>query len=608
MINGKSLIKSQLSSIPTLPGVYRMMDKHKVIIYIGKAKNLKNRLSQYNLNLSDKNEAMISLTHYLEYSVTDTESNALILEARMIKRFKPKFNILLKDDKSLPYIKLRLDTDYPQILKYRGKDLQHGKFFGPFASARHVQITINELQKIFKLRSCTDSYFATRSRPCMEYQIKKCSAPCVGKITKEAYDDLTNQIKAFFAGKNTDLQKMLSEKMQRLSDEMKFEAAAAIRDKIRSLSYIQMKSGINGNILYEADIIALAHHNGEYCLQLFMYRQNQPCGNNPYFPYHTNDEEPSEVLRAFILQFYQTKIPPKEILVSHQLEETELIIESLKTMHNVNVKIKYPKVGEKVDLMANAIQNAQIALERHLKTTAKNMNALTTLKGLFNLDKIPERIEVYDNSHIQGSFAVGAMIVAGREGFEKKEYRLFSIKEDSPNDFGGDDYAMLREVLSRRFARLKKEAIRTPDLIIIDGGKGHMNVTKEVMQRFSLTLPFICMSKGVDRNSGNEQFHTMGRESFTIDKKLPVMKYLQILRDEAHNFAITSHRNKRSKAITYSSLDDIPNIGQKRKKTLLSYFGSFRAINDATIKELSKVDGISSNIAKQIYDTLRNLN
>ena len=603
-ICGKDLIKSQLSNAPELPGVYRMLDSSNNILYIGKAKNLKNRLTQYTLELMGKNRIMVSLVHNLEYSVTESESAALLLEGQLIKKYKPKFNILLKDDKSFPYIKLRLDHDYPQLLKYRGKNLNDGKFFGPFASAGHVDTTLLEIQKIFKLRSCSDTYFANRDRPCIQYQIKRCFAPCVGKISQKDYDDIVLEVKSFLSGKNQSLQKMLSSKMEALSEDMQFEKAAEIRDRIKAISYVQLKSD-SAEKIEDSDIIALANKNGEFCIQLFIYRSHQPCGNQAYFPAHTYDAAPDEVIESFIMQLYQNKQPPKELIISHDIKDKTTYEMALKELHKKPIKITHPKLGIKKKIMDNAIHNAELSLTKHLKISAKNIAALNEIQRLFDLPESPRRIEVYDNSHIQGAFPVGAMVVAGVEGFDKKEYRLFNIKETPKTTFGGDDYAMLREVLTRRIKRLKSEPYRTPDLMIIDGGKGHLSTVTEVMKELKSEIPFVCMSKGVERNSGREQFHRPGQEPFTLDRNLGVMKYLQILRDEVHNFAIKSHRNKRSSTIKISSLDHIPGIGEARKKALLNYFGSFKSITDATITELCRVEGISKELAKTIHELLR---
>ena len=601
---GREIIKSHLNNTPELPGVYRMMDSGNNIIYIGKAKNLKNRLSQYTLEQEGKNKIMVSLVHNVEYSVTDSESSALLLEGQLIKKYKPKFNILLKDDKSFPYIKLRIDHKYPQLLKYRGKNLSNGKFFGPFASAGHVDTTLLEIQKIFRLRSCSDSYFENRDRPCMQYQIKRCSAPCVGKITKEEYDETVSEVKKFLSGKNKILQNMLSRKMENFSKNMQYEKAAEIRDKIKAISYVQLKSD-NAEKIEDSDIIALSSKNGEFCIQLFIYRSHQPCGNQAYFPDHTYEAKPNEVIENFIMQLYQNKQPPKELIISHDINDKSTYESALKQLHKKTVKITHPKLGTKKKILDNAIHNAEISLEKHVKISAKNIAALNEVQRLFDLASSPKRIEIYDNSHIQGAFAVGAMVVAGADGFDKKEYRLFNIKEEQKTVFGGDDYAMLREVLTRRLKRLKNEPYRTPDLMIIDGGKGHMKIVSEVMDNLNTHITFVCMSKGVERNSGREQFHRPGHKTFTLDRNLGVMKYLQILRDEVHNFAIKSHRNKRTRAIKISSLDHIPGIGEARKKALLNYFGSFKSISDATTNELSKVDGISRELAKSIYELLR---
>lgn len=601
---GREIIKSQLVNTPELPGVYRMLDSSNNIIYIGKAKNLKNRLSQYTLEQEGKNKIMISLVQNVEYSITESESSALLLEGQLIKKYKPKFNILLKDDKSFPYIKLRIDHKYPQLLKYRGKNLSNGKFFGPFASASHVDTTLLEIQKIFRLRSCSDSYFENRDRPCMQYQIKRCSAPCVGKISKEEYDETISEVRAFLSGKNKILQNMLSKKMESFSKAMQYEKAAEIRDKIKAISYVQLKSD-NAEKIEDSDIIALYSKNGEFCIQLFIYRSHQPCGNQAYFPTHTYDATPNEVIENFIMQLYQNKQPPKELIISHDISDKRTYESALKRLHKKHIKITHPKLGVKKKIVDNAIHNAEISLEKHLKISAKNIAALNEVQKLFDLVEHPKRIEIYDNSHIQGAFAVGAMVVAGPDGFDKKEYRLFNIKEEQKTAFGGDDYAMLREVLTRRLKRLKSEPYRTPDLMIIDGGKGHMKIVSEVMDNLNTHIPFVCMSKGVERNSGREQFHRPDHKTFTLDRNLGVMKYLQILRDEVHNFAIKSHRSKRSSAIKTSSLDHIPGIGAARKKALLNYFGSFKSISDATITELSKVEGISKELAKSIYGLLR---
>ncbi|MCC8369864.1 MAG: excinuclease ABC subunit UvrC [Rickettsia endosymbiont of Stiretrus anchorago] len=628
-LTGNELIKSKLIDIPERSGVYRMFDANKQVIYVGKAKNLKKRLTNYiKTDLDTKTLRMVANTCSLEYSITNSEVEALLLEAQLIKKFQPKFNILLKDDKSFPFIKLRLDHDFPQLLKYRGRALNDGKFFGPFASATEVNTTLSELQKIFKLRSCTDNYFNSRTRPCLQYEIKRCYAPCVGKINKKDYAELVGQVKDFLQGRSKELQENLSKKMEELSEQMRFEEAADIRDRIKALSYVQLKAGIT-DIVKDADIIAIVEKNGHYCVEVFLYRIGQACGNIPYFPTSTENSTKEEVLRHFLLQFYQKQQVPPEIIINHEIDDKDNIIEAIRNINNfAKLSITIPASGGKLKLVQNAEENALFSLEQYLKKFAKNQELMFEVKELFNLPEIPERIEVYDNSHIQGKFAVGVMIVAGKSGFDKKEYRVFSLSSrdsitgsskstnndsiscfldtvDKPRyDAVGDDYEMLRQVLTRRLTRLKQEPHRLPSLMIIDGGKGHLGIVKEVMNKLQMDIPFVCMSKGPDRNAGLEQFHIVGREVFTLNKNLPLMKYLQILRDEAHNFAIKNHRLSRSRAIKVSSLDEIEGIGDTRKKALLHYFGSYKAVSDATLDELSKVKGISKSLAKMIFNTL----
>ncbi|CAK6518661.1 excinuclease ABC subunit UvrC [Rickettsia helvetica] len=636
-ITGSDLIKSKLIDAPERSGVYRMFDVNKQVIYVGKAKNLKKRLTNYiKSDLDNKTLRMIANTCFLEYSITNSEVEALLLEAQLIKKCQPKFNILLKDDKSFPFIKLRLDHDFPQLLKYRGKTLNDGKFFGPFASSAEVNTTLTELQKIFKLRSCTDNYFNSRTRPCLQYEIKRCYAPCIGKINKEDYRDLVTQVKDFLQGRTKELQENLSKKMEELSSQMRFEEAAEIRDRIKALSYVQLKAGVS-DIVKDADIIAIVEKNGHYCVEVFLYRAGQACGNIPYFPTSTENSTKEEVLEYFLLQFYQKQQVPAEIIINHEINDKENVIEVIKKINNIlQLNITVPNKGGKAKLVQNAETNALFSLEQYLKKFAKNQEIMLEIKELFDLSEIPERIEIYDNSHIQGKFVVGVMIVAGKAGFDKKEYRVFSLSspastlsshglttgsstltnnldprffrgDDIKNrgdDIKGDDYEMLRQVLTRRLTRLKNEPHKLPNLMIIDGGRGHLGIVKEVMDKFEMNIPFVCMSKGVDRNAGLEQFHMTGKEVFTLDKNLPIMKYLQILRDEAHNFAIKNHRLGRSRAIKISSLDDIEGIGETRKKALLHYFGSYKAVCDATIDELAKVNGISKSLAEMIFRTL----
>ncbi|MFV9856953.1 MAG: excinuclease ABC subunit UvrC, partial [Rickettsia aeschlimannii] len=522
-ITGSELIKSKLIDAPERSGVYRMFDVNKQVIYVGKAKNLKKRLTNYiKSDLDNKTLRMIANTYFLEYIITNSEVEALLLEAQLIKKFQPKFNILLKDYKSFPFIKLRLDHDFPQLLKYRGKTLSDGKFFGPFASSAEVNTTLTELQKIFKLRSCTDNYFNSRTRPCLQYEIKRCYAPCVGKIIKEVYRDLVTQVKDFLQGRTKELQENLSRKMEELSSQMRFEEAAEIRDRIKALSYVQLKAG-GSDVVKDADIIAIVEKNGNYCVEVFLYRAGQACGNIPYFPTSTENSTKEEVLEYFLLQFYQKQHVPAEIIINHEINDKE-VIEAIKKINNIlQLNITVPNKGGKAKLVKNSETNALFYLEKYLKKFAKNQEIMFEIKELFGLSEIPERIEIYDNSHIQGKFAVGVMVVTGKVGFDKKEYRVFNVNAPSlvghsrfrrndgikncVGDIKGDDYEMLRQVIIRRLTRLRQEPHKLPSLMIIDGGKGHLGVVKEVMDKFEMNIPFVCMSKGVDRNVGLEQFH-----------------------------------------------------------------------------------------------------
>ncbi|AAU04028.1 excinuclease ABC subunit UvrC [Rickettsia typhi] len=613
-ISGRELIKSKIIDAPECSGVYKMLDVSKQVIYVGKAKILKKRLTNYiKSDLDNKTLRMIANTYFLEYIITHSEVEALLLEAQLIKKFQPKFNILLKDDKSFPFIKLSLDHDFPQLLKYRGKALSDGKLFGPFASNTQVNTTLTELQKIFKLRSCTDNYFNSRTRPCLQYEIKRCYAPCVGKINKENYRVLVIQVKDFLQCRTRELQENLSKKMQELSSQMRFEEAAEIRDRIKALSYVQLKSRIL-DVVKNADIISIVHKDLHYCIEVALYRAGQPYGNIPYFFSSTENSTHEEVLEYFLLQFYQKQQVPSEIIMNHEINSKENVIEAIKKINNISdLSIIVPHKGDKAKLVHKAEVNALFSLEQYLKKITKNTEIMFEVKKLFDLPEIPERIEIYDNSHIQGMFAVGVMVVAGKIGFDKKEYRVFSLSSrnftigseiELRDDIKGDDYGMLRQVLTRRFTRLKNEPNKLPSLMIIDGGKGHLTVVKEVMDKFGMNIPFVCMSKGRDRNAGLEQLHMQGKEVFTLDKNLLVMKYLQILRDEAHNFAIKNHRLGRSRAIKISSLDDIDGVGEARKTALLHYFGSYKAVCNATIDELAKVKGISKSLASMIFNVL----
>lgn len=596
-----------IKDIPNkISGVYRMLDASQKILYVGKAKNLKVRLRSYTrLDLPSRTLRMVSQITNIEIIKTATEAEALLLEASLIKKLKPKYNILLRDDKTYPYIKIQKNHDFPQVTKYRGSKLENGTYFGPFASAMDVDRTIHQILKIFKLRSCTDNYFAARARPCLQYQIKRCTAPCVGKISKEDYNKLIDEVNLFLCGKSQKLQQQLAEQMNYFSEKMQYEDAAAIRDKIKSLSAIQSSSSdLVESGISDADILAIYSEKNIYCVQVFIIRGGNNYGNKAYFPINTDGYDDKEVLTSFVGQFYQTHQVPKEILVSHELTNQQEISDALAAVSKVKLTIKKPTRGNKRKIIDFAIDNAKNALKIHSARLTTNLDVLKEVQELFELTELPNRIEVYDNSHIFGKFPIGAMVVASPHGFEKNEYRVYNIKQQMPVS-GGDDYLMLREVLTRRLKRIQNNSSPKPDLMIIDGGKGHLSVVNDVFKNFeSLKIKYVCMSKGVDRHAGNEIFHLPEREAFTLDKNTKLMRYLQILRDEAHNFAINSHRKKRQNKINYSKLDEISGIGPIRKKILLAHFGSFEAVRNATIKDLTKVKGINKKYAEYLYNIL----
>jgi excinuclease ABC subunit C len=583
-----NILKSYIENATHQSGIYKMIDQDNNIIYIGKAKNIKQRLSNYiKSDLNTKTLIMVSKIAKIEFIITNSETESLIVESQLIKKHQPKFNILLKDDKSFPYIKLRLDHEYPQIIKYRGKNLTNGLFFGPFASLENIYSTIAELQKIFKLRTCSDHYLKNRIRPCLQYQIGRCLAPCVNKISKEEYNEIVFEVKDFLSGKTHELQRKLSEKMQLLSNELKFEDAAKIRDKIKALTYIQMKSGTFDTNIINADIIAIGKINNQYGINIFFYRNRSAYGNVTYFPDNNEDLETSEILEYFLLNFYQKHNIPSEIIINHVLPNIKSISDILKIKIKVNAKNKLVEIAN---------NNNLIAIENHIKQSMKNDEIFTIIASLFGINKEINRIELYDNSHISGQFAVGAMVVAGKEGFLRKEYRIFNFE----NINQPDDYRMLENMLTRRFTKMKKDN-KIPDLMIIDGGRGHLSVAQKIMGIFNFNIIIVGMSKGVDRNAGCEKFHlSANKNSFTLDKNNPVMKYLQILRDEVHNFAIKTHRKKRSESIRSNSLS-VSLIGKTRKQNLLNHFGSYEAIREASVDELSKVKNISKNLAKNIF-------
>jgi excinuclease ABC subunit C len=601
---GKEVIKKELSLIPKSPGVYRMINHKGDILYVGKARNLPNRLKNY---VSEKNhiirtERMLSQTFKLEVTTTANESEALLLEANLIKKFKPKFNILLKDDKSFPFIFIGNKNQWSRVTKHRGKKDKDGFYFGPFASAGSANWTIKMLQKIFLLRVCDEATFKNRKRPCILYQIKRCSAPCVGYIKKNDYKNSVEDAIKFISGKSRDIQKNLSNQMEEASKKLDFEKASIFRDRIKSLNIIQSSQRINEANLVDADVIAAYKESGKTCIQIFFYRGKQNWGNQAYFPKHDPDQNISEILSSFIMQFYENKNIPKLIILNQEIKDKILIEETLSKKENNNISITIAKKGPKAKVLALAEKNAIESLSRKLYETNNNKNLFEGISKKFNLKNNISLIEVYDNSHTQGTNSVGAMVSFGDEGFIKKRYRKFDIKTKGAEQ---DDFAMLKEVLTRRFKRamLEKENYLTiPDLILIDGGKGQYSSAKEVLNEFGLyDLPMIAIAKGKQRNSGEETFFYNGK-SFKFDKNDPTLFFLQRLRDEAHRFAITTHRAKRAKGIKKSLLDQIQGIGLIRKRALLNHFGSARAVESASFDEIKSVEGVEEKVAKKIYN------
>ncbi len=611
---GVDIIADNLSRLPPRPGVYRMYGAGEEVLYVGKARNLKNRVSSYTRmgGHTQRIARMISLTTAMEFVVTETETEALLLEANLIKRFKPRFNILLRDDKSFPYILIRRDHEAPQILKYRGEKRDRGDYFGPFASAGAVMRTLDTLQKAFLLRTCEDSVYSIRSRPCMLHQIKRCSAPCTGEISIEDYQALADQAADFLRGKSLDLQKQLAREMDAASEAMEFERAARLRDRIRAISVVRASQDINPEGVEEADVFALARDGGVSCVQVFFIRAGQNWGTSVHFPRHETDEGDAEILSAFLVQFYDSRPPPRLILVNETPDQIELIQDALELTASHKVEIRTPQRGGKKDLLAQAERNAREALARKLAEAASQQRLLSEVETAFDLPAQPRRIEVYDNSHIQGSNAVGGMVVAGPEGFDKSQYRKFNIKDEELEP--GDDYGMMREVMRRRFTRLIKEGEEAgkpiseldtyPDLVLIDGGQGQLSAVLETLAELGLgpdDLNLVAIAKGPDRNAGRETFFRPARASFQMPPNSPVLYYLQRLRDEAHRWAIGAHRAKRSADIKKSPLDEIEGIGPSRKKALLHRFGSARGVARAKLSDIAEVEGISAALAERIY-------
>ena len=599
---GKEIIRSKIQFLSNGPGVYKMLDDKNTIIYVGKAKNLPNRLNSYitSSHLPIRTERMISSTKNLEFTATQNEAEALLLEANLIKKNQPRYNILLKDDKSFPYIQLTKSHSFPQITKFRGKQNKNDIFFGPFASAGSASWTIKTLQKVFLLRVCDDSIFNNRKRPCILYQIKRCSAPCTNEINQKDYNKLVEDSVNFLNGKSALIQKKLSKEMEIESKKFNYEKAAIIRDRIKALTQIQSSQQINKNNFNNADLIVAFQKNNITCIEVFFYRSKQNWGNQAFFPKHDKDDNLDEIIYSFLTQFYENKIPPEEIVLSDKIQDLELIKTALEKKYNKKINIKTAKNNTENLAIKLAIKNAQLALEKKLLENENNDHFLSLINKEFNLGFNPNLIEIYDNSHIQGLNAVGSFVVFSKNGFVKKKYRKFNISKTDINP--GDDYGMLKEVISRRFSKIKpNHEDELPDLIIIDGGKGHYNVARKILDELGhFNLNMIAIAKGKRRNQGDETFH-YNNKKIKINNNV-LLFFLQRLRDEAHRFAIFSHRINRKNSFSQSALDKIEGVGKKRKKLLLNHFGSARLIESASIEDIKKVHGISDLVANKVYN------
>src|SRR6476661_1264675 len=619
LATGHEAIERAVRLAPTSPGVYRMLNANADVLYVGKAKNVKKRLSNYarqNAPQPARILRMIAATVTVEIVSTTTETEALLLEANLIKQLRPRFNVQLRDDKSFPYILITGDHWAPQILKHRGAQSRRGRYFGPFASAGAVNRTITALQRAFLIRSCTDSFFESRTRPCLLYQIRRCAGPCTGEIDFPGYTELVREANDFLSGRSHLVKQELAGEMEKASTELAFETAALYRDRLAALSAIQSQQGINPRTVEEADVFAIHQEGGYSCVEVFFFRTGQNWGNRAYFPRADKSFTAEEVLASFLAQFYDDKPPPKLILLSHGIEECELLANALSIKAGFKVEVSTPRRGEKKELVAHALTNAREALGRKLADTATQGRLLHGLVTTLGLPHLPRRIEVYDNSHIQGSNAVGAMIVAGPDGFLKNQYRKFNIKSEGLTP--GDDYAMMREVLQRRFKRLLTPAAETdaakpkadddsfpqwPDLVVIDGGRGQLNAVREIFDGFGLTqVSLLAVAKGPDRDAGRETLFMRGREPLKLEPRDPVLYFIQRLRDEAHRFVIGSHRKLRKKDIREAGLQEIPGIGPSRKRALLHHFGTLKEIERASIADLGKVPGVSAESARKIFE------
>lgn len=599
---GADIIRQEVARLTDSAGVYRMMNEAGDVLYVGKAKSLKKRVVNYTHveRLPLRLQRMVSETRRMEFILTRTEVEALLLEANLIKTLDPVYNVLLKDDKSYPYIHLDDTHDFPKVQRFRGRPDNQGKYFGPFASGYAVSESLEILQRVFQLRNCKDTDFATRKNPCLQYHIKRCTAPCVGRVSQEQYAQQVSDARDFLTGKSREVQMRLQEKMVAASAAQAYESAAFYRDRIKILTLIQSRQGIDGYAVGDADILALARVKGRVCVQIFFFRGGQSFGNRAFFPAHIDEVEDAEILSSFMAQFYRDKQIPPEILVSIEPHEKDLLEEALGELAGRKTGIVLPQRGKRRDIMDFAIRNAEEALHRHLLEKQNDAEALEKIVELFSLEEIPQRIEIYDNSHTGGTNMVGGMVVAGPEGFIKKAYRKFNIREAEASD----DYGMMREVMRRRFGKISDEdGENFPDLLLIDGGQGQLRVVREELEALGIfdRLVVVGISKGEDRNAGREKFHITGKDIFQLPLHDPTLHYLQRLRDEAHRFAIGSHRIRRNKTVEVSVLDDVPGVGAARKKALLLHFGSAKAVQDATVDDLSKVKGISRELAQKIY-------
>jgi len=608
---GIAAIRDTVETLKPKPGVYRMLDARGDVLYVGKARALKNRVANYVQvkNLTSRLLRMVSQTRSMEIITTNSEAEALLLEAQLIKKFRPAYNVLLRDDKSFPFILLRKDHDYPRIMKHRGARRMKGNYYGPFASAGSVNTTINALQKLFLLRSCTDSFFSRRDRPCLLFQIKRCSAPCVGRISPEDYAELVQEAQDFLGGKSSAVQKKIESQMAVAAEKLDFESAAMLRDRLRAATFIQGSQAINANGVGDADVFALAAKGGQMGIQAFFVRGGQNWGHRAFFPSHTQDVSEAQVLATVLAQFYEEVPPPRTILVDRKMPDQALIEEAFASAADHKVEISIPQRGDRRRLMEQARRNAEEALDRRLAERGTKAKVLRELAEFLELGDIPSRIEVYDNSHIQGANAVGGMIVAGPEGFIKNQYRKFNIKQAQTND----DFGMMREVMHRRFSRAMKEdpdrkasvdgVGMWPDLVLIDGGKGQMSSVRDTLAELGIEdVPLIAISKGEDRNAGRETFHFPDGREKTLPINSPVLFQLQLWRDEVHRYAIGAHRAKRSRAISASPLDEIPGIGPTRKRALLLHFGTAGKVRAASLEDLQRAPGVSEAIAQTVYD------